>query len=79
MSARSKTSVKDKPPGEDKNKICILCQQLGGNPNYRTAKDCYRCKVIMPSKMQAPCKCPACSYRSMEDLYASNLKLAKKL
>eukprot|EP00957_Ditylum_brightwellii_P160822 12243452-Ditylum_brightwellii.AAC.1 len=63
----------------DEKKICVLCQQFGGNPNYRTAKDCYRHKVIMSSKMQAPHKHPAGDHMSMEDLYISNLKLTKKL
>eukprot|EP00957_Ditylum_brightwellii_P199408 15199142-Ditylum_brightwellii.AAC.1 len=78
-SAKSKTSVKGKPPGEDKKKICVLCQQFGGNPNYHTVKDCYRHKVIMSSKIQTPRKHPAGDHISMEDLYASNLKLTKKL
>eukprot|EP00957_Ditylum_brightwellii_P206665 15349419-Ditylum_brightwellii.AAC.1 len=50
-----------------------------GNPNYHTAKDCYRHKVIASSKMQAPCKHSTGDHMSMEDLYASNLKLTKKL
>eukprot|EP00957_Ditylum_brightwellii_P036450 2760618-Ditylum_brightwellii.AAC.1 len=29
--------------------------------------------------MQTPCKCPTGDHMSMEDLYASNLKLTKKL
>eukprot|EP00957_Ditylum_brightwellii_P147635 11243081-Ditylum_brightwellii.AAC.1 len=43
-SAKAETSVKGKLPGKDKKKICVLCQQFGGNPNYHTAKDCYRHK-----------------------------------
>eukprot|EP00957_Ditylum_brightwellii_P181008 13789819-Ditylum_brightwellii.AAC.1 len=32
-SVKSKASVKGKLPGKDSKKICVLCQQLGGNPN----------------------------------------------
>eukprot|EP00957_Ditylum_brightwellii_P136229 10389367-Ditylum_brightwellii.AAC.2 len=38
-SAKAKANAKGKPPGKDKKKICVLCQQFGGNPNYHTAKD----------------------------------------
>eukprot|EP00957_Ditylum_brightwellii_P155727 11856033-Ditylum_brightwellii.AAC.1 len=78
-SAKSKASVKDKAPGKDKKKICVLCQQFGGNPNHHTAKDCYRHKVITSSMMQAPCKGPAGDHMSMKNLYVSHLKLTKKL
>eukprot|EP00957_Ditylum_brightwellii_P015350 1155409-Ditylum_brightwellii.AAC.1 len=71
--------MKGKLPGKDKKKTCVLCQQFGGNPNYHTHKACYRHKVITSSKMQAPCKHPAGDHMSMKDLYASNLKLTKKL
>eukprot|EP00957_Ditylum_brightwellii_P087022 6623925-Ditylum_brightwellii.AAC.1 len=50
-----------------------------GDPNYHTAKDCYRHKVVMSCKMQTPCKHPAGDHMSMEDLYASNLKPTNKL
>eukprot|EP00957_Ditylum_brightwellii_P094873 7225472-Ditylum_brightwellii.AAC.1 len=78
-SAKPKASAKGKPPGKDKKKICVLCQKFGDNPNYHTAKDCYRHKVITSSKMQAPRKHPAGDHMSIEDRYASNLKLTKKL
>eukprot|EP00957_Ditylum_brightwellii_P079573 6050323-Ditylum_brightwellii.AAC.1 len=78
-SAKVKANAKGKPPGKDKKKICVLCQQFGGNHNYHTAKDCYRHKVIMSSKTQTPCKRSTGDHMSMEDLYASNLKLTKKL
>eukprot|EP00957_Ditylum_brightwellii_P050853 3856525-Ditylum_brightwellii.AAC.1 len=77
-SVKSKTNAKGKPHGKDKKKICILFQQFGRNPNYHTAKDSYRHKVITSSKMQAPHKRPTGNHMSMEDLYASNLKLTKR-
>eukprot|EP00957_Ditylum_brightwellii_P191232 14561170-Ditylum_brightwellii.AAC.1 len=39
----------------------------------------YKHKVITSSKTQTPCKHPAGDYMSVEVLYASNLKLTKKL
>eukprot|EP00957_Ditylum_brightwellii_P013651 1029107-Ditylum_brightwellii.AAC.1 len=78
-SAKAKTNAKGKPPGKDRKKICVLCQQLGENPNYCTAKVCYRHKVITSSKTQTQHKCPADDHMSMEDLYASNLKPTKRL
>eukprot|EP00957_Ditylum_brightwellii_P005316 405692-Ditylum_brightwellii.AAC.1 len=44
-SAKAKANVKGKPPGKERKKVCVLCQQFGGNPNYHTAKDCYRHKA----------------------------------
>eukprot|EP00957_Ditylum_brightwellii_P178763 13616361-Ditylum_brightwellii.AAC.1 len=78
-SEKVKANIKGKQLGKDKKKICVLCQQFGGNPNYHTAKDCYRHKVITPSKTQTPYKHPTGGHMSMEDLYTSNLKLTKKL
>eukprot|EP00957_Ditylum_brightwellii_P093367 7109548-Ditylum_brightwellii.AAC.1 len=78
-SAKAKTNAKGKLSGKDKNKFYVLCQQFEGNPNYHTAKDCYRHKAITSSKMQTSHKCPAGDHMSMEDLYTSNLKLIKKL
>eukprot|EP00957_Ditylum_brightwellii_P160375 12208823-Ditylum_brightwellii.AAC.1 len=76
--AKAKANTKGKPPGKDKKKICVLCQQFGGNPNYHTTKDCYMHKVIVSSKTQTPRKRSTGDHMSMEDLYASNLKLTKK-
>eukprot|EP00957_Ditylum_brightwellii_P082192 6249763-Ditylum_brightwellii.AAC.1 len=78
-SAKAKANAKGKPPRKERKKVCVLCQQFGGNPNYHTAKDCYRHKVITSSKMQNQCKCPPGDHMSMEDLYTSNLKLTKRL
>eukprot|EP00957_Ditylum_brightwellii_P077270 5872146-Ditylum_brightwellii.AAC.1 len=78
-SAKAKANTKGKPLGKDKKKICVLGQQFGGNPNYHTANDCYRHKVITSSKMQTLRKCSTGDHMSMEDLYTSNLKLTKKL
>eukprot|EP00957_Ditylum_brightwellii_P109604 8359890-Ditylum_brightwellii.AAC.1 len=78
-SATSKTNANGKSPGKDKKKICVLCQQFGGNPNYHTTKDCYRHKVNMPPKMQTEHEHPAGDHTSMEDLYTFNLKLTKRL
>eukprot|EP00957_Ditylum_brightwellii_P131767 10048460-Ditylum_brightwellii.AAC.1 len=78
-SAKSKANAKGKPPGEDKKKICVLCQKFGGNNNYHIAKDCYRHKVITSSKIQTQRKRPAGDHMSIEDLHASNMKLTKRL
>eukprot|EP00957_Ditylum_brightwellii_P018437 1387232-Ditylum_brightwellii.AAC.1 len=78
-SAKAKINAKGKPPGKDKKKTCVLCWQFGGNPDFHTAKDCYRHKVITSCKMQTPHKRPAGDHMSMEYLYTSNLKLTKKL
>eukprot|EP00957_Ditylum_brightwellii_P099818 7605268-Ditylum_brightwellii.AAC.1 len=77
-SAKSETSAKGKLPGKDKKDLFPM-SAVWESPNYCTAKDCYRHKVIMLSKMQTSCKCPTGDHMSMEDLHASNLKLAKKL
>eukprot|EP00957_Ditylum_brightwellii_P191246 14562129-Ditylum_brightwellii.AAC.1 len=74
-SAKAIANAKGKLPGKDKKKICVLCQQFVGNPNYYTSKDCYRHKVITSFKMQTPCKHSTGDHISIEDLYASNLKL----
>eukprot|EP00957_Ditylum_brightwellii_P064838 4918829-Ditylum_brightwellii.AAC.1 len=55
-------------------RACILYEQFGGNPNYHTTKNCHRHKAISEK-----CKDPTSNNMSVEDLYASNLKLAKKL
>eukprot|EP00957_Ditylum_brightwellii_P182685 13915226-Ditylum_brightwellii.AAC.1 len=77
--AKANANGKGKLHGKDKKKTCVLCQQFGRNPNYRIAKDCYRHKVITPSNMQPQRKPPAGDHMSMKDLYASNLKLIKRL
>eukprot|EP00957_Ditylum_brightwellii_P118460 9034896-Ditylum_brightwellii.AAC.1 len=45
-----KANAKSKLPDKDKRKICVLCQQFGGNPNHHTAKDCYRHKLTKKLK-----------------------------
>eukprot|EP00957_Ditylum_brightwellii_P208702 15358589-Ditylum_brightwellii.AAC.1 len=70
-SAKAKENAKGKLPGKDKRKTCDICHQFGGNPNHCTAKDCYRHKFITNNKSHM--------LMNVEDLYASNLKLTKKL
>eukprot|EP00957_Ditylum_brightwellii_P203762 15336084-Ditylum_brightwellii.AAC.1 len=63
-SAKATANTKVKPPGKDKEKICVLGQQH---------------KLIASSKMQTQHKHPVGDHMSMEDLYASNLKQTKQL